>query len=277
MTENKIAEGTAKSSKVTVKTFGQMKQRGEKISMLTAYDYTMAQILDAGGVDSILVGDSASNVMAGWSTTLPITMEQMIYHGAAVVRAVKRALVIVDMPFGTYQTGVRDGMTSAIRMMKETGADALKLEGGARVAETIKGIVDAGIPVCGHLGLTPQSIHQFGGYGLRAKEETEAEILMEDARRLQAAGCFAIVLEKIPTALAKRVTDELSIPVIGIGAGNVTDGQVLVGQDALGMSTMFKPKFVRRYLNLFDTIREAVAQYDADVKSGAFPCAEESY
>ena len=277
MTENKIAEGTAKSSKVTVKTFGQMKHRGEKISMLTAYDYTMAQILDAGGVDSILVGDSASNVMAGWSTTLPITMEQMIYHGAAVVRAVKRALVIVDMPFGTYQTGVRDGMTSAIRMMKETGADALKLEGGARVAETIKGIVDAGIPVCGHLGLTPQSIHQFGGYGLRAKEETEAETLMEDARRLQAAGCFAIVLEKIPTALAKRVTDELSIPVIGIGAGNVTDGQVLVGQDALGMSTMFKPKFVRRYLNLFDTIREAVAQYDADVKSGAFPSAEEAY
>lgn len=277
MTENKIAEGTAKSSKVTVKTFGQMKQRGEKISMLTAYDYTMAQILDAGGVDSILVGDSASNVMAGWSTTLPITMEQMIYHGAAVVRAVKRALVIVDMPFGTYQTGVRDGMTSAIRMMKETGADALKLEGGARVAETIKGIVDAGIPVCGHLGLTPQSIHQFGGYGLRAKEETKAETLMEDARRLQAAGCFAIVLEKIPTALAKRVTDELNIPVIGIGAGNVTDGQVLVGQDALGMSTMFKPKFVRRYLNLFDTIREAVAQYDADVKSGAFPSAEEAY
>ena len=260
-----------------MKTFGQMKQRGEKISMLTAYDYTMAQILDAGGVDSILVGDSASNVMAGWSTTLPITMEQMIYHGAAVVRAVKRALVIVDMPFGTYQTGVRDGMTSAIRMMKETGADALKLEGGARVVETIKGIVDAGIPVCGHLGLTPQSIHQFGGYGLRAKEETEAETLMEDARRLQAAGCFAIVLEKIPTALAKRVTDELSIPVIGIGAGNVTDGQVLVGQDALGMSTMFKPKFVRRYLNLFDTIREAVAQYDADVKSGAFPSAEEAY
>lgn len=278
MTDKAVAyAATTATRKVTVNTFRQMKQRGEKISMLTAYDYTMAQILDAGGVDAILVGDSAANVMAGWSTTLPITVDQMIYHGAAVVRAVNRALVIVDMPFGSYQPSERDALMNAARIMKETGADALKLEGGGRMVPTIKAIVEAGIPVCGHLGLTPQSVHQFGGYGLRAKEQAEADRLMTDALALQEAGCFAIVLEKIPTQLASEVTKALCVPVIGIGAGNVTDGQVLVGQDALGMSTMFKPKFVRRYLNLFDTIRDAVQQYDADVKSGSFPSAEESY
>lgn len=263
--------------KVTTATFAKMKSEGEKITMLTAYDYTMAKLLDEAGIDSILVGDSASNVVAGWPTTLPITVDQMIYHGAAVVRAVKHALVVVDMPFGSYQSSVRDGVATASRMMKETLADALKIEGGVEMAETIKAIVDAGIPVIGHLGLTPQSVNKFGGYGLRAKEEAEAQKLTSDAKVLEEIGCFAIVLEKIPATLASRVARESSVPIIGIGAGNEVDGQVLVGQDMLGMGTMFKPKFVRQYLNLHDEIINAVRQYSADVKNCAFPNADEQY
>lgn len=263
--------------KVTTATFAKMKSEGEKITMLTAYDYTMAKLLDEAGVDSILVGDSASNVVAGWPTTLPITVDQMIYHGAAVVRAVKHALVVVDMPFGSYQSSVGDGVATASRMMKETLADALKIEGGVEMSETIKAIVDAGIPVIGHLGLTPQSVNKFGGYGLRAKEEAEAQKLTSDAKVLEEIGCFAIVLEKIPATLASRVARESSVPIIGIGAGNEVDGQVLVGQDMLGMGTMFKPKFVRQYLNLHDEIINAVRQYSADVKNCAFPNADEQY
>lgn len=266
-----------RDAKVTTSTFARMKREGEKITMLTAYDYTMARLLDEAGIDSILVGDSASNVVAGWPTTLPITIDQMIYHGAAVVRAVRRALVVVDMPFGSYQSGVRDGVSNACCMMKETLADAVKIEGGEEMIPTIKAIVDAGVPVVGHLGLTPQSINQFGGYGLRAKEEAEANKLKADARLLEEAGCFAIVLEKVPAALATEVAKASGVPIIGIGAGEKVDGQVLVGQDMLGMSTMFRPKFVRQYLNLHDEITDAVARYAADVKSGAFPSAEEQY
>lgn len=264
-------------AKVSVKTFARMKSEGEKIAMLTAYDYTMAAILDQAGVDAILVGDSAANVVAGWPTTLPITLDQMIYHGAAVVRAVRRALVVIDMPFGSYQSGVRPGVEAAVRIMKETLADAVKIEGGVEVAPTIKAIVAAGIPVVGHLGLTPQSVNLFGGYALRAKEEAEAEKLLADAKVLEEAGCFALVVEKIPAVLASRVASRAKIPTIGIGAGSEVDGQVLVGQDMLGMGGQFRPKFVRRYLDLGNTIAEAVRQYAADVKSGSFPSKEEQY
>lgn len=254
-----------------------MKQNGDKISMLTAYDFTMAQILDQAGVDAILVGDSAANVMHGWPTTLPISLDLMIAHGAAVVRAVSHALVVIDMPFGSYQSSVPQAVDNAVRIMKETLADAVKIEGGVRVAEAISHITQAGIPVVGHLGLTPQSINAFGGYGLRAKEEQEAEQLLRDARALQDAGCFALVLEKIPHELAAQVTSSLSIPVIGIGAGAQVDGQVLVAQDMLGMSDIFRPKFVRHYANIRKSIIDAVQAYDNDVKNGSFPSADEQY
>lgn len=268
---------TKQTSKVTVNTFRQMKQNGDKISMLTAYDFTMAQILDQAGVDAILVGDSAANVMHGWPTTLPISLDLMIAHGAAVVRAVSHALVVIDMPFGSYQSNVPQAVDNAVRIMKETLADAVKIEGGVRVAEAISHITQAGIPVVGHLGLTPQSINAFGGYGLRAKEEQEAEQLLRDAQALQEAGCFALVLEKIPHQLAAQVASSLSIPVIGIGAGAQVDGQVLVAQDMLGMSDIFRPKFVRHYANIRKAITEAVQAYDSDVKNGSFPSADEQY
>lgn len=263
--------------KVTTDTLRKMKQKGEKISMLTAYDFTTAKMVDAGGVDTILVGDSAANVMAGYSTTLPITLDQMIYHAQSVVRGVKRAFVIIDLPFGTYQSNPEKALESAIRIMKETDAHAIKLEGGAEVADSIKKIVDAGIPVMGHLGLTPQSINQFGGYGLRAKEEAEAEKLLSDAQLLEKIGCFGLVLEKIPATLAKKVTEQLSIPTIGIGAGADCDGQVLVYHDMVGMNEGFAPKFLRKYLNLYTEITNAVAEYVADVKSQSFPNEKESY
>lgn len=245
--------------------------------MLTAYDYSMARIVDHAGVDAILVGDSAANVMAGYETTLPITLDQMIYHASSVVRAVKRALVVVDMPFGSYQGNSKEALSSAIRIMKETSADAVKLEGGVEILESVERILSAGIPVMGHLGLTPQSIHKFGTYAVRAKEEAEAEKLMEDARVLQKAGCFAIVLEKIPSTLAKRVAAELTIPIIGIGAGNGVDGQILVVHDMLGINQGFSPRFLRRYLDLFTEMTGAVGNYVTDVKSGDFPNEREQY
>ena len=254
-----------------------MKKCGEKISWLTAYDYTTASILDQAGIDTILVGDSASNVMAGNATTLPITLEQMIYHASSVARAVKRAFVVCDMPFGSYQISEEDGIRNAVRIMKEAGVDGVKLEGGAEIAPMIKKIVAAGIPVCGHLGLTPQSVHQFGGYGLRAKEEAEAEKLIADAKALEAAGCCSIVLEKIPADLAEKVTAAVSCPTIGIGAGNKCDGQVLVYADMLGMNKGFKPKFLRQYADLHSIITDAVGRYVADVKSSDFPNENESY
>ena len=262
--------------KVTTHRLVEMKQRGEKISMLTSYDYTMAQIVDGAGMDVILVGDSASNVMAGNITTLPITLDQMIYHGKSVVRAVQRALVVLDMPFGTYQVSATEAVTNAIRMMKETHCDSLKLEGGEEILDAVKAILAAGIPVCGHLGLTPQSINKFGTYAVRAREEAEAAKLVRDAHLLEEAGCFALVLEKIPASLCRQVSESLSIPVIGIGAGPA-DGQVLVGQDMLGLNDGFKPKFLRHYANLAETITDAVGQYVADVKSGDFPNANECY
>ena len=254
-----------------------MKQRGEKISMLTAYDFSMASILDGAGVDVLLVGDSASNVMAGHETTLPITLDQMIYHAQSVVRAVKRALIVVDMPFGTYQGSSREALRSAIRIMKESGAHSVKLEGGAEIGESISRILTAGIPVMGHLGLTPQSIYKFGTYTVRAKEEAEAAKLIEDAQKLQDLGCFALVLEKIPAALAQRVSEQLSIPTIGIGAGPNVDGQVLVVHDLLGITKEFKPRFLRRYAELHDVMTDAVQRYVADVKSRDFPSAAEGY
>jgi 3-methyl-2-oxobutanoate hydroxymethyltransferase len=254
-----------------------MKQRGEKISMLTAYDYSMAQILDGAGVDVLLVGDSASNVMAGHETTLPITLDQMIYHAQSVVRAVKRAFVVVDMPFGSYQGNSSEALRSAIRIMKESGGHGIKLEGGAEIKDSITRILTAGIPVMGHLGLTPQSIYKFGTYSVRAKEEAEAQKLLEDARLLQEIGCFGLVLEKIPAALAKQVAEELTIPVIGIGAGPDVDGQVLVVHDLLGITKEFKPRFLRRYAELHDVMTEAVQHYVADVKSREFPSKEEGY
>lgn len=254
-----------------------MKKQGEKISMLTCYDYSMAKLLDQSGVDVLLVGDSASNVMAGHETTLPITLEQMIYHAQCVVRGTDRALVIVDLPFGSYQSNSEIALSSAIRIMKETGAHAIKLEGGQEVIDSIKKIVKAGIPVMGHLGLTPQSIYQFGSYGVRAKEEEEANLLVEEAKMLEAAGCFGIVLEKIPADLAKKVSESLLIPSIGIGAGKHCDGQVLVMHDMLGINTEFKPRFLRRYLNLGELIPLAVKNYVADVKQQDFPNEEESY
>ena len=254
-----------------------MKQRGEKISMLTSYDFTMAQIVDAAGIDVILVGDSASNVMAGNMTTLPITLDQMIYHGKSVVRAVNRALVVVDMPFGTYQISDAEAVTNAIKIMKVTHADALKLEGGAEILPSVKKIIDAGIPVMGHLGLTPQAINKFGTYAVRAKEEAEAEKLIADAHLLEEAGCFSIVLEKIPAALAERVANEVSIPIIGIGAGGGVDGQVLVVADMLGMTRGFTPRFLRRYADLNSVITDAVGRYVEDVKTGDFPNEKEQY
>lgn len=263
--------------RVTTHVLQEMKTRGEKITMLTAYDFSMARILDETGVDVLLVGDSASNVMAGHETTLPITLDQMIYHGASVVRAVKRALIVVDLPFGSYQGNSRAALDSAIRIMKEAGAHAVKLEGGAEVQESVKRILSAGVPVMGHLGLTPQSIYKFGTYTVRAKEEAEAAKLMEDAELLQELGCFAIVLEKIPAKLAAKVAEKLWIPVIGIGAGGGVDGQVLVTHDMLGITKDFQPRFLRRYLGLFDSIKDAVNQYIQDVRSKDFPNRKEQY
>ncbi|MCB0697494.1 MAG: 3-methyl-2-oxobutanoate hydroxymethyltransferase [Chitinophagaceae bacterium] len=264
-------------TKVTTNTLQRMKQNGEKIAMLTAYDYSMARILDDAEIDVLLVGDSASNVMAGHETTLPITLDQMIYHAQSVVRAINRCLVVVDLPFGTYQGNSKEALNSAIRIMKETGAHAIKLEGGVEVVESIKRIISAGVPVMGHLGLTPQSIYKFGTYVVRAKEEEEAEELVRNAHLLQEAGCFAIVLEKIPAALGKRVADELKIPIIGIGAGMHVDGQVLVMHDMLGINKEFSPRFLRRYLDLYDQIKGATQQYITDVKSKDFPNEQEQY
>ncbi len=263
--------------KVTTQRLREMKQRGEKIAMLTSYDYTMAKIVDGAGIDIILVGDSASNVMAGNVTTLPITLDQMIYHAKSVVRGVSRALVVADMPFGTYQTSDIEAVSNAIKIMKVSHADALKLEGGAEILLSVKKIIDAGIPVMGHLGLTPQSINKFGTYAVRAKEEVEAEKLIADAHLLEEAGCFSIVLEKIPAALAEKVSKELSIPIIGIGAGGQVDGQVLVIADMLGMNNEFSPRFLRRYADLFGTITQAVGNYVEDVKSRDFPNDKEQY
>lgn len=263
--------------RVTTHVIQSMKLRGEKIAMLTAYDYSMARILDEAGVDVLLVGDSASNVMAGHETTLPITLDQMIYHAASVIRAVKRALVVVDLPFGSYQGNSKIALESTIRIMKEAGAHAVKLEGGSEVEESIKRILTAGVPVMGHLGLTPQSIYKFGTYSVRAKKEAEAQKLIEDALLLQEIGCFAIVLEKIPAALGKEVSEKLDIPTIGIGGGPNTDGQVLVTHDMLGITKGFQPRFLRRYLELFDTIKETTQQYINDVKSGSFPNEKEQY
>lgn len=254
-----------------------MKQRGEKISMLTAYDYSMAKLVDEAGIDVILVGDSAANVMAGYETTLPITLDHMIYHGASVVRAVKRALVVVDLPFGSYQGNSREALNSAIRIMKETAADAVKLEGGAEIIESVNRILTAGIPVMGHLGLMPQSINKYGTYSVRAREKEEAEKLLQDAHLLEEAGCFSLVLEKIPAELGKKVAGELQIPVIGIGAGNGVDGQVLVIHDMLGMTQQFSPRFLRRYHNLATEIKGAVSNYIEDVKSLDFPNEKEQY
>jgi 3-methyl-2-oxobutanoate hydroxymethyltransferase len=254
-----------------------MKQRGEKIAMLTSYDYSMAKIVDAAGIDVILVGDSAANVMAGYETTLPITLDMMIYHARSVVRAVERALVVVDLPFGTYQGNSKVALDSAIRIMKETEADAVKMEGGEEILESVQRILSAGIPVMGHLGLTPQSIHKFGTYAVRAKEEAEAEKLVRDAHLLADAGCFACVLEKIPAALAARVTAEIGIPTIGIGAGGACDGQVLVVHDMLGINKGFSPRFLRRYADLHTVMTDAVAHYIADVKEGDFPNEREQY
>ena len=263
--------------KVTTHRLIEMKQRGEKISMLTAYDYSMAQLIDQAGMDVILVGDSASNVMAGNVTTLPITLDQMIYHGNSVVKAVKRALVVVDLPFGTYQGNSKEALASAIRVMKETHADCIKLEGGSEIRESIERILCAGIPVMGHLGLTPQSINKFGTYTVRAREEAEAKKLIADAHLLEEIGCFAIVLEKIPAALAAQVASELTIPIIGIGAGGGVDGQVLVMHDMLGINQGFSPRFLRRYANLAEDITRAVQTYIEDVKTQDFPNEKEQY
>ncbi len=264
-------------TKVTTNTLQKMKQKGEKISMLTAYDFSMAGIFDDAGIDVLLVGDSASNVMAGHETTLPITLDQMIYHAQSVVRAISRCLVVVDMPFGTYQGNSKEALSSAIRIMKETGAHAIKLEGGEEVVESVKRIVSAGVPVMGHLGLTPQSIYKFGTYVVRAREEAEAEQLVKNAHLLEQAGCFAIVLEKIPATLGKRVAEAVKIPIIGIGAGMHVDGQVLVMHDMLGINKEFSPRFLRRYLNLYDEIKGATERYISDVKSQDFPNEQEQY
>lgn len=263
--------------RMTTHVIRNMKAQGEKISMLTAYDYSMARILDEAGIDMLLVGDSASNVMAGHETTLPITLDQMIYHAQSVIRAVKRSLVVVDLPFGSYQGNSMKALDSAIRIMKESGAHSVKLEGGEEIVESIKRILSAGIPVMGHLGLTPQSIYKFGTYTVRAKELDEATQLKEDAKLLEETGCFAIVLEKIPAALGKEVSESINIPTIGIGAGPHTDGQVLVTHDLLGITKDFKPRFLRRYLELYDTIKGAAQEYSADVKSGGFPNEKEQY
>lgn len=263
--------------RVTTNTLLEMKKSGHKITMLTAYDYTMSKIIDHGGVDVLLVGDSASNVMAGHETTLPITLDQMIYHAAGVVRGAARALVVVDLPFGSYQGNSREALASSIKIMKESGAHAVKMEGGIEVLESVKRILTAGIPVMGHLGLTPQSIYKFGTYEVRAKEEVEAAKLIEDAKALEEAGVFALVLEKIPSKLAKKVSQSINIPVIGIGAGNSVDGQVLVSHDLFGMNQDFSPRFLRRYLNLFEQMTDAVDAYCKDVRSGDFPSEKEQY
>jgi len=263
--------------RITTNTLQEMKQRGEKISMLTSYDYSMARLVDGAGIDAILVGDSASNVMAGHETTLPITLDQMIYHAQGVVRAAKRCLVVVDLPFGSYQGNSKEALNSAIRIMKESGAHAVKLEGGAEIRESIQRILTAGIPVMGHLGLTPQSIYKFGTYQVRAKEDQEAERLLSDARTLDECGCFALVLEKIPASLAAKVTQSITIPTIGIGAGSEVDGQVLVVNDMLGYTQDFSPRFLRRYMNAGEQIHAAVSQYVTDVKTGEFPNAKEQY
>ena len=263
--------------KVTTHQLQEMKRRGEKIAMLTAYDYTMAKIIDHAGIDVILVGDSASNVMAGHETTLPITLDQMIYHASSVIRAIDRALVVVDLPFGSYQGNSKEALTSAIKIMKESGAHAVKLEGGREIKDSIERILSAGIPVMGHLGLTPQSIYKFGTYTVRAKEEEEAQRLINDAKTLEESGCFALVLEKIPAKLATEVAKNISIPVIGIGAGGGVDGQVLVTHDMLGMTHEFSPRFLRRYLNLYESMSNAFQQYIKDVKSKDFPNESEQY
>ena len=263
--------------RVTVKSLIDMKRQGEKISMLTAYDFTMAKIVDGAGIDVILVGDSASNVMAGHETTLPITLDQMIYHASSVIRAIDRALVVVDLPFGTYQSDPKEALRSAIRIMKESGAHSVKLEGGKEIKDSIKRILNAGIPVMGHLGLTPQSIYKFGTYTVRAKEEQEAAQLKEDAKMLEKLGCFGIVLEKIPAKLAEEVAKSVSIPVIGIGAGGGVDGQVLVLHDMIGMTHEFNPRFLRRYMNLYEEMTAAIGQYVDDVKSQDFPSDKEQY
>ena len=268
---------TDNARKVTTRRLVEMKQRGEKISMLTAYDYSSAKIIDAAGIDVILVGDSASNVMAGNVTTLPITLDQMIYHAKSVMKAVQRALVVVDMPFGTYQGNSKEALASAIRIMKESHAEAVKMEGGSEIRESIERILCAGIPVMGHLGLTPQSINKFGTYNVRAREEAEAGKLIEDAKMLEEIGCFSLVLEKIPATLAARVAQEVNIPVIGIGAGGGVDGQVLVMHDMLGINQGFSPRFLRRYADVAGVMTDAVQRYIDDVKSGDFPTAAESY
>lgn len=265
------------AKRITTHQLREMKHRGEKIAMLTAYDYSMARIIDGAGVDVVLVGDSASNVMAGHETTLPITLDQMIYHAASVVRAVKRALVVVDLPFGTYQGSSGEALRSSIRIMKEAGAHAVKLEGGSEIKESVDRILSAGIPVMGHLGLTPQSIYKFGTYTVRAKEDAEAQKLLSDAKVLDDSGCFGIVLEKIPAALAKKVSESIHIPTIGIGAGPDTDGQVLVMQDMLGITKEFKPRFLRRYLDLDSEVTKAVRHYVSDVKAKDFPNQDEKY
>ena len=262
---------------MTTRRLCEMKQRGEKISMLTAYDYTSAKILDEAGIDCILVGDSASNVMAGNVTTLPITLDQMIYHAKSVMKGVKRALVVCDLPFGSYQGNSKEALASAIRIMKESHAEAVKIEGGSEIKESAERILSAGIPVMGHLGLTPQSINKFGTYNVRAREKDEAEKLIADAKLLEEIGCFAVVIEKVPASLAGRVAQELTIPVIGIGAGGQCDGQVLVMHDMLGLNTDFSPRFLRRYANLADVMQQAVGQYIEDVKTGDFPNSNEQY
>ena len=272
-----MSESKKDYKRITTKSLIDMKANGEKISMLTAYDYSMAKIVDTAGVDVILVGDSASNVMAGHETTLPITLDQMIYHASSVVRAISRALVVVDLPFGSYQSDPKEALRSAIRIMKESGGHAVKLEGGSEVKESIKKILNAGIPVMGHLGLTPQSIYKFGTYTVRAKEEEEADKLMQDAKMLEKIGCFALVVEKIPADLAKKVAKSVAIPVIGIGAGGGVDGQVLVIHDMLGMNNEFSPRFLRRYMNLYEGMTNAIGQYVADVKSRDFPNEKEQY
>ena len=263
--------------RITTNSLIEMKASGTKISMLTAYDYSMAKAVDAAHIDVILVGDSASNVMSGHETTLPITLDQMIYHASAVVNAVKRALVVVDLPFGSYQSDPKEALRSSIRIMKEAGAHAVKIEGGAEIKDSMIRILNAGIPVMGHLGLTPQSIYKFGTYTVRAREEAEAEKLLEDAKLLEQLGCFALVLEKIPAALAKKVAEAVKIPVIGIGAGGGVDGQVLVLHDMLGLTTEFSPRFLRRYMNLYDQMTNAIKQYVKDVKSNDFPNKDEQY
>ena len=275
--KNHIMTNNSNQSRVTIKILNQMKNNSEKISMLTAYDFSFAKIIDEAGIDIILVGDSASNVMAGHETTLPITLDQMIYHASSVVRAVKRALVIVDLPFGTYQADSKEALKSAIKIMKESGAHAVKLEGGYQAKESIERIIQAGIPVMGHLGLTPQSIYKFGTYEVRAKDKQEADTLLNDALMLEEIGCFSVLLEKIPNTLSKEVSSKLTVPIIGIGAGSHVDGQVLVLQDMLGMNKDFSPRFLRRYLDLNSLVSDAVKKYSTDIKSGDFPNEEEQY